>query len=100
MKMSAISGVTCYVKDLDATAAFYEALGFRFGKRDENQLTCYVNWFWVTFIAQEKESGPDAKKAAYRNSRGSGTALYIKVEDIDEFYQGVMAKGLKPESEP
>jgi hypothetical protein len=29
MKMSSISGVVCYVRDLDATAAFYEKLGFR-----------------------------------------------------------------------
>ena len=54
MKMSSISGVVCYVKDLDETAAFYERLGFRM-KRDANELTAYVNWFWITFRPQEEK---------------------------------------------
>ncbi|GAA3220812.1 VOC family protein [Dactylosporangium siamense] len=90
MKMSSISGVVCYVKDLDETAAFYEQLGFRM-KRDANQLTAYVNWFWITFRPHEGEEPP---------VRGAGTYLYIKVEDIQEFYAGVQALGLKPATEP
>ncbi len=94
MKMSSISGVVCHVKDLDETAAFYEKLGFRL-KRDTkpglDQLTAYVNWFWITFRVHEVEEPP---------VRGAGTALYIKVEDIQEFYDGVLALGLKPSAEP
>jgi predicted lactoylglutathione lyase len=89
MKMSSISGVVCYVKDLDATAAFYEPLGFRL-KRDADQLTAYVNWFWIQFRQQEEELPV----------RGAGTYLYIKVEDIQAFYEGVQALGLKPATEP
>jgi predicted lactoylglutathione lyase len=89
MKMSSISGVICYVKDLDETAAFYESLGFRM-KRDADQLTAYVNWFWITFRTQEEQPAV----------RGAGTYLYIKVEDIQEFYEGVLALGRKPATEP
>jgi predicted lactoylglutathione lyase len=95
MKMSSISGVVCYVEDLDATADFYEKLGFRL-KREANQLTAYVNWFWVTFRGNDAEARPDADPV----HRGSGTYLYIKVEDIQEFYNGVVDKGLKPATEP
>lgn len=51
MKLNSISGITCLVKDIQKTAAFYEALGFRIGKQDEQRLTCYVNWFWIDFVA-------------------------------------------------
>lgn len=99
MKMSSISGVVCYVKDLDVTAAFYEKLGFRL-KRDGKQMTAYVNWFWIIFRTGEAEERPEASRAAYRANRGSGTYLYIKVEDIHEFYDGVRAIGLEPATEP
>lgn len=50
MKISSISGLTYPVKDLARTAGFYENLGFRPGKRDDHQLTCYVNWFWAVTV--------------------------------------------------
>lgn len=91
MKMSSISGVVCYVKDLDETAAFYEKLGFRL-KRDADRVTAYVNWFWIQFRP--------AEPADLGGERGSGTFLYIKVEDIQAFYEGVQELGLKPATEP
>jgi catechol 2,3-dioxygenase-like lactoylglutathione lyase family enzyme len=92
MKMSSISGVVCYVKDLDETAAFYEKLGFRL-KREADKLTAYVNWFWITFRAEGAEERPEGTEEAYRANRGSGTYLYIKVEDIQQFYDGVQERG-------
>ncbi|MET7424984.1 VOC family protein [Dactylosporangium sp. NPDC005555] len=88
MKMSSISGVVCHVKDLDETAAFYEKLGFRL-KREPAQLTAYVNWFWITFRPQEDGAVTHA-----------GSHLYIKVEDIQAFYDGVQELGLKPTTAP
>jgi catechol 2,3-dioxygenase-like lactoylglutathione lyase family enzyme len=89
MKLSSISGLTCQVADLDRTVAFYESLGFRTGKRDADQATCYVNWFWITFVATE---GPV--------EAGAGPATHIKVDDIDQAYQDVLAAGHKPDGEP
>jgi catechol 2,3-dioxygenase-like lactoylglutathione lyase family enzyme len=100
MKITSISGITCYVKDLDATAAFYEALGFRFGKRDERQMTAYVNWFWVTFIAQDSEDKEAFLKEAHLGHRGSGMYVHLKVEDVDAVYTEVLELGMKPSSEP
>jgi predicted lactoylglutathione lyase len=99
MKMSSISGVMCYVKDLDVTAEFYEKLGFRL-KRDKAQLTAYVNWFWIIFRTEDTEDRAEADDAGYRANRGAGTYLYIKVEDIQAFYTGVQDLGLKPATEP
>jgi len=88
MKISSVSGLTYSVRDLDRTARFYENLGFRLGKRDDHQLTCYVNWFWVTFTTH-RDGEP-----------GSGPALYLKVDDIDDVYGAVLAHGFTPSAEP
>ena len=89
MKISSISGLTYPVRDLDKTAEFYETLGFRLGKRDPGRLTCYVNWFWVTFTTDQADTRP-----------GDGPTLYLKVDDIDDFYGAVLAHGLTPSTEP
>jgi hypothetical protein len=64
VKVNSISGVSCIVKDLDKTAEFYQALGFRLGNREPDHVTCYVNWFWVTFLAQDKQEDQERKKEA------------------------------------
>ncbi len=88
MKLNSISGVTYLVKDLAASVKFYEDLGFRMGKQDEQHALCYVNWFWIDLVADAKACKDEA------------TALYIKVDSIDEHYQDVVAQGMKPEGEP
>jgi len=88
VKINSISGLTYSVKDLDRTAEFYQSLGFRPGKRDDHQFTCYVNWFWVTFTTH------------LNGNSGSGPTLYLKVDDIDDFYGAVLAHGLTASTEP
>jgi catechol 2,3-dioxygenase-like lactoylglutathione lyase family enzyme len=100
MKVNSISGITCYVKDLSRTAKFYEAIGFRRGKEDPNHVTFYVNWFFVTFIAQDKEDDPDFRKEAKLKTKGTGVFLHIKVDDVDGFHKDVVSAGMEPVSEP
>ncbi|MFB9237662.1 VOC family protein [Plantactinospora siamensis] len=91
MKINSISGLRYLVKDLDRTAEFYQLLGFRIGKRDESEVTCYINWFWVIFSVDPAgaAAAPDL-----------GPALYLKVDDIDDSYNALLANGLSPASEP
>lgn len=91
MKISSISGLVYSVRDLDRTAEFYSTLGFRLGKRDDHQLTCYVNWFWLTFTTDGGAAGAEP---------GPAGTLYLKVDDIDDFYGAVLANGFHPSSEP
>lgn len=92
MKLNSISGVTQRVKDVEVSAAFYESLGFRIGKREDGQVTCYVNWFWINLVADAAESiGAD---------KGIGTSVHVKVDDLDEFYRHTLSLGFKPEAEP
>lgn len=90
MKIGSISGLIYRVKDLDKTVEFYETLGFRIGKRDENQATCYVNWFWLTFTT-DGDPGPAPERLP---------VLHMKVEDIDDYYGAVLAHGYAPDTEP
>ncbi|HSX45042.1 MAG TPA: VOC family protein [Candidatus Saccharimonadales bacterium] len=100
MKPNSIAGFVCYVKDLDKTAKFYETLGFRFGKREGNRLTCYVNWFRVDFIAQDEEDKAEFQKEALADNKGAGIYINIKVDNVDEYHKSALAEGLKPSSEP
>jgi len=100
MDMKSISGLVCYVKDLDATAAFYEALGFRPGNRDDNTLTIYLNWFSIRFVAQAVGADPSFAKETAPGHEGAGIYTTIKVDDVDEFYKGVIALGIKPVNKP
>jgi catechol 2,3-dioxygenase-like lactoylglutathione lyase family enzyme len=100
MKPNSISGITCYVEDLSRTAEFYEALGFRRGKEEPDRVTFYVNWFFVTFIAQDGEDDAELRKEAELPHKGSGLFLYIKVDDVEDFHKAVLSGGMKPEGEP
>lgn len=91
MKISSISGLVYRVTDLDKTTEFYESLGFRIGKREDHQATCYVNWFWVRFVADPNADGTKPEP---------GPTLYLKVDDIDDYYGAVLANGLTPLTEP
>jgi catechol 2,3-dioxygenase-like lactoylglutathione lyase family enzyme len=100
MKVNSISGINWYVQDLSRTADFYEALGFRRGKQEPDRLTFYVNWFFVTFLDQDQEDDADLRKEARLPDKGAGLLLYIKVDNVEDFYNGVLSKGMKPASEP
>jgi catechol 2,3-dioxygenase-like lactoylglutathione lyase family enzyme len=91
MKVNSISGLTCYVEDLSRAAEFYESIGFRRGKEESDRVTFYVNWFFVTLIAQAGAEVP---------AKGEGLYVYIKVDDLEDFQKAVLAKGLKPAGEP
>lgn len=100
MKMKSVAGIVFYVKDIKKTAKFYKALGFEFDKNEPEHVSIYLNWFWMDFHPIDKEDKPDFQKEANAEHKGAGMFVYIKVEDVDEFYKGIVKKGLKPSSEP
>jgi catechol 2,3-dioxygenase-like lactoylglutathione lyase family enzyme len=91
MKVNSISGISCHVQDLARAAEFYETIGFRRGKEEPDRITFYVNWFFVTLVAQEQTKA---------QPKGAGLFLYIKVDDVENFHKAVLSNGLKPAGEP
>ena len=100
MNVNSISGLTCYVKDLARTAEFYETIGFRRGKEEPDRVTFYVNWFFVTFVAQDREDDAELRNEAELPNKGAGLFLYVKVDDVEDFHKAVLSKGMKPDGEP
>ena len=100
MKVKSVAGIVAYVKDTKKTAAFYEKLGFIFEKREPDHISVRLNWFWIDFHSQDKEDKSEFQKEAKLTNKGAGLFLYISVDDVDEFYSGLIKKGLKPSSKP
>ncbi|MQA92281.1 MAG: hypothetical protein GEU90_18980 [Gemmatimonas sp.] len=100
MKVNSISGLTCYVEDLARTGEFYQAIGFRRGKEEPDRVTFYVNWFFVTFIAQDREEDAELRKDAEASNKGAGLLLYIKVDSVEDFHRAVTSAGMEPAGEP
>jgi catechol 2,3-dioxygenase-like lactoylglutathione lyase family enzyme len=100
MKVKSISGVVCYVTDLDQTTAFYEKLGFRFDTKTDDHVKAYINWFWIEFILGSQEQKTGFQKEAQSQNKGAGEFLCLSVDDVDEAYKELVAQGLKPSGEP
>ena len=99
-RVKSVAGIVCYVKDITKTAEFYESLGFQFTKREPNHVAVRLNWFWISFLPINKEEKPEFQKEAHLNNKGAGLYLYINVENVDDFYESLISKGLKPSSQP
>jgi predicted enzyme related to lactoylglutathione lyase len=67
---------------------------------EQNRATFYVNWFFITFIAQDSEDDAEWRKEAELPTKGSGLFLYIKVDDVEGFHKAVLSNGLEPVGEP
>jgi predicted lactoylglutathione lyase len=92
MDLKSISGLTFFVKDINKTAEFYKALGFKIEKHEKDYLLVRLNWFSMDFVAEGANSS--------KGPKGAGLCINISVADVDGFYKEALAKGLKPASEP
>ncbi len=72
MKIKSVSGITCYVKNLNKTVAFYETLGFETKKKDADHAALYSNWFWIDFLAIAKNERTEFTKGQGKKRRGHG----------------------------
>ena len=100
MKIKSVSGLGFYVQDIAKTAEFYEFLGFRIGERSDTYLKVYLNWFWMQFNAIASEDKEGFQKEAHAEPKGGGIYINIAVDNVDEVYEAVVAKGYTPSSEP
>jgi len=52
------------------------------------------------FLSADLEDKPAFKEEAKLKNKGAGLFLYFSVDNVDTFYKNLLAKGLKPSSEP
>lgn len=94
--ITSISSLLFYANDLDKTFEFYQKLGFK-PKNEKGMVKFRVNWFEVTLIDKKIA---EIKKYAEAELKGLGMFVYIKVADVDNFYDFAVKKGIKPSSSP
>ena len=100
MKIKSVSGITCYVKNLNKTVKFYETLGFETRKSEADHATLYSNWFWIDFLAIGKNERTKFAKGVDSSPKGTGVFLYLSVDNVDEFHAHLISSGLKPSAIP
>jgi lactoylglutathione lyase len=99
--MKSVAGVICLVKDLEKSAEFYEALGFEFKKSIPGvAMTAYLNGFWIELLLEDKIVTNEFKEDVKVTKKGAGQYIHISVENVDDYYNKLLKKGLKPLSEP
>lgn len=82
--------------DLDKTEAFYKCLGF-VTKRDEKAVHTEISGIRLVFMDGEKV---DITKDIDIEPKGAGIYLYFEVENVDDYYQKLINKGLESSSKP
>lgn len=99
MNIKSVSGVAYRVRDIDATADFYEKLGFRPGKREGNTVSVYLNWFWLEFFCEDAWDGEGGSLAAGAGGSNQEVLLYLSVDDLAETLRDLQERGLSPTPE-
>jgi uncharacterized glyoxalase superfamily protein PhnB len=54
----------------------------------------------MEFLLKGNENKPEFQKEANLSHKGAGIFISISVENVDEFYNALLTKGLKPSSKP
>lgn len=99
MKLKSIAGVIFLVTDLDQTIKFYKALGFEFRKQNPGiSAHAYLNWFWIEFLMKDRVVTEALKEDV--DKKAAGQYMHVNVEDVDDYYQDLLAQGLNPVSKP
>lgn len=94
--LKSLDSLLLYVKDPQASAEFYEKLGFMPVNKDKDYSTVRLNWFKINF--QNQESAEFKKEST--EDKGHGMYVYLRAESVDEFYKFCLDKGFSPSSEP
>ena len=95
MKPKSISGLIYFVSDTKKTAEFYEKLGFIITRRDREQVSVRINWFWIDFLVADAMTPPKSPEQMV-----SSQFLYINVVDVDQTHKDLIKRGITSVSEP
>lgn len=90
MKPKSVSALVYKVVDMEKTVKWYEGLGFKVAKNEDDRLvTMYVNWFSIELhLVNETDESPK-----------DGPMVLVSVE-MDDFYEAAMEAGYEAEYGP
>ncbi|MDP2720663.1 MAG: VOC family protein [bacterium] len=89
-----------YVSNVNKTAEFYKELGFEQRTTKKGMAVLNLSEFSLHFRDKNEENKLEFRAEATAEPKGVGLYIYIEVGDIDNYYKGLLDKGLKPSSKP
>lgn len=95
--MIKLNRILLYVTDPHQSARFYEKLGFEIKEESDDFAIASLDSFLIHLHNQKVTHFP---KDAKTKNKGAGVFIYIEVDDIEKFHQGLIAKGITPSSSP
>src|SRR4051812_47947917 len=100
MKIKGASAYTCYVKDPQTTADFYQKLGLDIKDQSSDRVVIYINWYRIDFVRAGSDDYEQFKNESSSSQKGAGVFFYFSVDDVDQAYHDTTAAGLKPATQP
>jgi catechol 2,3-dioxygenase-like lactoylglutathione lyase family enzyme len=100
--LKAINLLGMYVRDVQASIAFYTKLGFKVVKNDGDIAEVNLGDFRLQFVGSHTAENMDEsfKKEAFGEPKGLGMYINIEVTDIDTFFHELQEKGIRPSTQP
>lgn len=92
-----LNSILLYVKDVNASKEFYETLGFGISEYDDFGFNAFLGDFAIQCYDQEQV---EFKKDFDGVEKGAGVFFSILVENLDDYYNEIVEKGIKPSSMP
>ena len=93
--------LTLYVADHLKSSEFYESLGFKISHSGDDMAIVEIAGFKLWLVNQEAAEGnKEFEQDAFAKQKGAGLYIYINVDNIDGYYQGLVDKGYQPSNEP
>lgn len=95
--LKSLNAVLLYCHDPAASSEFYRLLGFVISSTPSGIILATINDFAVELLDQATAKFQQDTKL---EPKGAGVFLYVEVVGIDDYYNELLEKGLKPSSTP
>lgn len=95
--MQKLDAILLYSKDIPSSLDFYESVGFEIKNQTDQSFIAKLSDFSL-FIHDENQV--EFKKDSKIEPKGAGVFFHINTNNLDDFYQEMISKGLTPSSKP
>lgn len=92
-----LNSLLLYVSDVNASAKFYQDLGFTITKETQEMCIAKLGDFELHCHDQDSVRFKEESKI---KPKGGGVFIYVAVENIDDYYKSLIDKGVNPSSKP
>lgn len=92
------TNILLWVQENKLSEKFYKKLGFEVLHSDDETSTVRLGSLELVLVNMRDEAV--FAKDAIAGEKGLGMYMYLKVEDVDSFYERLKKQGIQPHTEP